>query len=58
MDTENADVEFATFTTQYREQLRKLVRVSAIVPVSCYTGQGLDQLTEVLLDLKYRKRRR
>eukprot|EP00116_Pleurobrachia_bachei_P004687 sb/3464949/ len=52
MDTEGSDEEFNNFTAQYREQLRKLVRVSAIVPVSCFTGQGLDQLTEGWTQMK------
>ena len=58
MDTTGADSEFEEFVELYKTKLSKLIRVHSIVPISCYTGQGLDQLQDLLFELKYKKRRK
>ena len=58
MDTTGADSEFEEFVELYKTKLSKLIKVHSIVPISCYTGQGLDQLQDLLFELKYKKRRK
>ena len=57
MDTIDSDEEYSKFVQEYREQLSKLIKVHSIVPISCYTGQGLDQLQNLLFEMKYGKER-
>ena len=58
MDTGGSDSEFEEFLGLYKTKLSKMIRVHSIVPISCYTGQGLDQLQDILFELKYKKRRK
>ena len=58
MDTGGSDSEFEEFVGLYKTKLSKLIKVHSIVPISCYTGQGLDQLQDLLFELKYKKRRK
>ena len=53
MDTPESDTQFAQFVAEYRAHLSQLVKVHSIVPISCYTGQGLDELQNLLYDIKY-----
>ena len=56
MDQEGSDEAFEEFLKLYKSKLSKLVKVHSIVPVSCYTGQGLDELRDVLFEMKYKKK--
>ena len=58
MDTENSDVAFEEFVQLYKTKLSELVKVHSIVPISCYTGQGLDELSDVLYEMKYKKKKK
>lgn len=58
MDTAGSDPEFEQFLGLYKTKLSKLIKVHSIVPISCYTGQGLDQLQDLLFELKYKKKRK
>lgn len=53
MDVEGSDGEFDKFMRQYKTLMSHLVKIHSIVPISCYTGQGLTQLQDVMYELKY-----
>ena len=58
MDTAGSDPEYDQFLGLYKSKLSKLIKVHSIVPISCYTGQGLDQLQDLLYELKYKNKRK
>ena len=58
MDTAGSDSEYDQFLGLYKSKLSKLIKVHSIVPISCYTGQGLDQLQDLLYELKYKNKRK
>ena len=57
MDTEGSDEAFTAFVDEYKAKIAKIIKVKSVVPISCYTGQGLDQLEDLLYELKYSKKR-
>jgi len=55
----NAEEEIARFMGLYKSSLSHLITVRDILPISCYNGQGLTELREILAGakLEYSKRR-
>lgn len=48
----NAEEEIERFTSLYQNSLSHLIKVRNIVPISCYNGQGLTELREILAKAK------